>query len=127
MTSRSQVASYVADHLVAGRRESVRAAAAWLIAHGKRRQVKYLVRDVAQILADQGYVVCDIITARPLTSGGQADIERYIKHMLDATKLEVDRRVDVSVIGGALIELPDAELDGTIKTKLAKFVEGVSR
>ena len=127
MISRRQVAQYVVDHLKDSRQDAVADAATWLVARGRKRQVRYLVRDVAEILATGGYIAANVVTARPLTAGARREIEEYVREHTRATDVEMTTAVDGSLIGGALIELPGADLDATIKTKLSKFVEGVSR
>ena len=127
MASRVQVAEYVADKLATDRGEALREAASWLVAHGKARQARYLVRDVAQVLADRGYVYARITTARPLSEPARKRVEDFIREHTGAKKIELTDTVDPEVIGGARIEIPGSELDSTVRTKLAKFVEGVSR
>ena len=127
MASRAQVAAYVADKLTTDRREALREAASWLVAHGKTRQARYLVRDVAQVLADRGYVFARITTARPMSAHAKQEVEKFIRSQTGAKSIELVDAVDPGVIGGARIEIPGAELDSTVRTKLARFVEGVSR
>lgn len=127
MISRRQVAAYVADNMTAGRDSAIRDAAAWLVARGRKRQARYLVRDIAQILAARGYVVANVTTARPMSAAAMREIEDYIRARLAAQQIEMTTAVSRDVIGGALIELPGADLDSTVRTKLVKFVEGVSR
>jgi F0F1-type ATP synthase delta subunit len=126
MVSRFQVATYVADHLKDDRRKTLRSASAWLAARGRGRQAEYLARDVAQILGQRGYVYAEVTTAREISDNAKHEVKEFIKENTRAHEIELVTKVDTDLIGGALIELPDAELDGTVKTKLAKFVEGVS-
>jgi F0F1-type ATP synthase delta subunit len=127
MVSRFQVAGYIADHLERDRKKAIRSASAWLAARGKTRQAGYLARDVAQILGRRGYVYAEVTTARSLTETAKREIKEFIRAHTRAHEIELVTKVDRSLIGGALIELPEAELDGSVKAKLAKFVEGVSQ
>lgn len=127
MTSRVQVAEYVAGKLATDRGEALREAASWLVAHGKARQARYLAHDVAQVLADRGYVYAQITTARPISAYARKRVEDFIRDHTGAKQIELVVTVEPGVIGGALIEIPGSELDSTVRTKLAKFVEGVSR
>jgi|SRR6185369_10378995 len=124
MASRAQIAAYVAGQLSEGRAAALKQAAAWLQDTGRVRQVKYLVQDVAAAVARDGYVTVRITTARPLTSGAQAEIEGYIKDQTGAKQLELEMVVDRDVIGGVRVEVPGAELDATVRRKLARFVQG---
>jgi F0F1-type ATP synthase delta subunit len=127
MTSRAQIAAYMADNMTHGRTAAVKAAASWLVDHGKARQARYLAHDVASALAERGYVLARVTTARPLSDHAKREVDRFIREQTEAKHLELVTKVDKSIIGGALIEVPGAELDSTVRTKLAKFVEGVSQ
>jgi F0F1-type ATP synthase delta subunit len=128
MASRTQVAAVLADQMGGkGRAGAVLAAAAWLVDTGRDDQADYLARDVAANLAASGYVLVHVITARPLTAGARAKVEAYVKELTGAHELELETSVDIALIGGVRIETPSAQLDGTIRAKLASFVEGVSR
>jgi F0F1-type ATP synthase delta subunit len=124
MASRMQVASYVAERLQSDRHGALRAAAAWLSERGRSRQAPYLARDVAQVLAGRGYVYAQVTTARPLGSMGREHVERFIKKATGAHELELDLLVEPDLIGGIKIETPGQALDASVKTKLARYVEG---
>jgi len=126
MASRMQVAAYLADHLESGRSDAVRSAAAWLSTEGKGRQARYLARDVAQVLAGRGYMLVRITTARPLSTEAHSQVERFIKEATGAKNLELEASVDAGLIGGITIETPGQALDASVKTKLARYVEGAS-
>jgi F0F1-type ATP synthase delta subunit len=127
MVSRVQVATYVADHMESERKAALKAAASWLLDRGAARQARYLAQDVAQVLSDRGYVFARVTTARPLAPSAHRELVEFIKNQTGARHLELVTAIDHSLIGGARVELPGAELDGSVRAKLAKFVEGVSR
>lgn len=125
MVSRMQVAAGVADQMEAGRAQAVKSAAAWLVDHGRIREARYLARDVAAILADRGYLLVNVTTARPLDEGARQKIVAFIKEQTGARELELVATVDKSLIGGVQIETPLAALDASVRTKLARMLEGV--
>lgn len=125
MASRAQVAGHLAQHLAAGRSEAIRSAAAWLVNTGRTRQAGYLARDVAAILATRGHVLIQVTTARPLTDDARQKIQQFCKHLTGASELELEQKLDPTIIGGAIIETPGAILDASVRTKLARYVEGV--
>lgn len=125
MASRMQVASYVAGKLTTDRAQAVRAAAAWLSAHGHSRQAPYLARDVAQVLSESGYLLARVTTARPLSDEGRKYVEQFLKDQVGARELELEITLDPSLIGGITIETPGLALDASVRTKLARYVEGV--
>jgi F0F1-type ATP synthase delta subunit len=126
MASRMQVATYVADHLRDDRNHALRSAAAWLAEQGEAREARYLARDIAQVLAGRGYVFVRVTTAQPLSAEARAGVERFIKGVTGARELELDTAVDPEMIGGITIETPGQALDASIRTKLARYVEGVA-
>jgi F-type H+-transporting ATPase subunit delta len=127
MTTRTQVAAFVTDALERGETGVIQSAAAWLVSTGRERQAGYLTRDVARELAGRGYLWVRLTTARPLDSDALVTIEKFVRELTGANKLEVTTDVDPSIIGGLRLETPDAQLDATVRTKLATFVQGVSR
>jgi F-type H+-transporting ATPase subunit delta len=126
MASRMQVAAYVADHLSDSRQGALRSAAAWLADKGHAREARYLARDIAQVMAGRGYVLVQITTARPLGGEARAEVERFIKEATGARELELETTVDPEMIGGIKIETPGQALDASVRTKLARYVEGAS-
>lgn len=127
MTSRTQVAEYVAEKLTTGRRDAIRQAAAWLVDKKRSREVHYLAGDVARVLETKGYTLARVTTARTISHQASEDIRSYVARQTGARHVELDAAVDEAVVGGVRIETPDQELDATVTHKLAKFVEGVSQ
>jgi F0F1-type ATP synthase delta subunit len=126
MASRSQVAEYVARQLPGNRTQVLREAASWLIDTGRAHQAKYLAGDVAKVMKSRGYVYAVITSAHPLSATARESVEQFIKEQTGAGELELEEIIKPDILGGVLIELPDSLLDATIKTKLAKFVQGVN-
>jgi F0F1-type ATP synthase delta subunit len=124
MATRTQVAAALAERLGHDRRNTVREAAAWLVATGRARQARYLARDVAAHLEAKGYVMVRVTTARPLDHQAKQELEHFIKRQTGARQLELESVVNPEVVGGAQIETPLMMLDATIRTKLARYVEG---
>ncbi|HVQ44459.1 MAG TPA: F0F1 ATP synthase subunit delta [Candidatus Saccharimonadia bacterium] len=122
MASRFDVAGYVAEHLGADRRQTVQAAAAWLVDHGQSRGARYLARDVAGVLAAGGYVQARVVTARPLSAEARSHVEAYVKQATGVRELELETAIDPALIGGIIIETPGQALDASVKTKLARYV-----
>ena len=127
MISRRRVASYLAEGLVSARKQRVDEVAAWLVGAHKTRTAGLIARDVAELLARDGYVTAIVTTARPLSDQAVQQIEHQVKTATGATTVELARQVDPDVIGGLKIELPDAELDATVRTKLTNLVTEMAR
>ena len=127
MNSRTQVATYIASRLKENRADAIQEAAAWLIDTKRPRQAKYLARDVARILATEGYLALDITTARELSADTKDELARYAQKLTGAREVESHYVIHPDVIGGVLLETPTAQIDATIKRRLTEFVEGAIR
>ena len=129
MSSRTKVAQHVADVIRDGgdRQTALRDVAAWLSDHGKTRQATYVVKDVMQSLADNGYVVAEITSARPLSAASKKSVESYLLSLPGVINIECSYKCDASLIGGLRIDTSLGVLDASVRARLAKIVEGVSR
>lgn len=129
MSSRTQVAHHIAEVIRTGgdRKTALRDTAAWLRAHGKVRQADYIVRDVMQSLANTGYIVADITSAKPLSTASKKNVESYLLSLPNVKEIECSYKTDTSLIGGLRIDTSLGVLDASVRARLAKIVEGVSR
>lgn len=125
--TRRQVAGYLADGLQNSQSGRVRQAAAWLIANRRDNELPHIIHDVESIMAARGHVAAKVTTAHSLSPVLRSRIESLIKQQTKAQTVELATKVDAEVIGGLQIELPDASLDTTVRTKLTKLVAKVSR
>ena len=124
LVSRRKLAGYVAEQVQSGGgATAIRQAAAYLIETKQTHSVDLLVRDVEEILADQGTVVADITSARQLSAEDKASIAT----LLGATQLHAREVIDPSVLGGVRIETSGKRLDATLKHKIDLLKEIDSR
>ncbi len=122
MASRMQVANFVAERLDKDRAGTLRMAAAWLVAKGRRGQARYLAMDVAEALVGRGYVAARVTTARAMSAQTRTEVERFIKEATGGQQLELETAVDPAMIGGIRIETPGRALDASVRAKLARYV-----
>ncbi len=122
--TRRKLAGFVAEKLQSGDGESaLRQAAAYLVETGQTHSAGLLVRDIEAILAENGTVVADLTSARPLSEGDKA----AIAELLGAKELHARETVDPSVLGGVRIELSGRRLDATLKHRIDLLKEMDSR
>jgi F-type H+-transporting ATPase subunit delta len=113
--SRRKLARFVADSLSSATAENaVKQAAAYLIEAKQKRSAGLLVRDIEELLAENGTVVADITSARPL---GKED-KALVAKLLDAKELHTRETIDPSVLGGVRIEMAGKQLDATLKHRI---------
>jgi F-type H+-transporting ATPase subunit delta len=115
--SRRKIALHVAGKVLAGGAvadEAMRELAAYLVATKRTRELDLLVRDIEEVLADNGVVAANIASARPLDASVKAEITK----MLDVKNVQLRESVDETLLGGIRIDTPGKRFDGTIRHKL---------
>ena len=114
--SRRKIAAFVADKLTTGKLvdEAIREAAAYLIEVKRTSEVDLLVRDIEDVLAENGIVVADVTSARPLTDS----VRKEIRTLVHAKELHLRESVDPVVLGGVRVDIPGARFDGTAQRKI---------
>ncbi len=117
--SRRKLADYAADQIAAGKSGVLDQLAAHLIESGRTKEAELIVRDIQTALLSRGKAVVTVTSARALSSEAKADIERFVKAQYENVQtIELIEQIDKSVLGGVRIDLPNAVLDATAKTKL---------
>lgn len=115
--SRRKIAIFVTNKLLAGghqAHEVLRELAAYLVTERRTRELDLLVRDIEDMLAQNGVVIADITSARPLDEAVKAEITA----MLGAKSVQLRESVDETLLGGIRIDTPGKRFDGTIRHKL---------
>lgn len=122
--SRRKLALYAAKRLSDGDKASsvMRELGAYLIDSRRGRERELIVRDIETALLSRGIAIATTTSARPLSNTALSDITAMIKASYsDITKVVMRQNIDTAVIGGVKIELPDRQLDATVRTKLEKL------
>lgn len=117
--SRRKLAAFIAGKLVEGTaaEDVIKQAAAYLIETRQTHDVELLVRDIEEVLMEQGIVIADVTAAYPLTEQTKAAIADF----LEAKELHVRETVDKTVLGGVRVELPGQRYDGTLRHKIGRL------
>lgn len=96
--------------------------AAYLLAEGRTSELEPLLRDIMQYRAEHGIVEVIAVSAHPLTADVHTDIERHIKNVFpDAKQIIVSEELQPDVVGGVRLELPNQQLDLSVRAKLSRF------
>jgi len=74
----------------------------------------------------EGKVEAEIITARELTDAQKKTLSEALKARL-GRDVELDVKVDPTLLGGAIIRAGDLVIDGTIRNKLARLSTTLTR
>ncbi len=107
---------------ITGKAELVNSIAAYLAAEHRTVDLNSLTRDIMQYRLSKGIVEAVAVSAHEVNDTVLRDIEDLLKeHFPDAKKIIIDSRIDESVVGGIRIELPQENLDLSIRSRLNLF------
>ncbi len=116
--SRRTLARHAATRLAEGDKAVVPQLAAYLVETGRTSELDLIVRDIEDVLKEEGIVVAEVASARQLTDATVRAISSYLQHKYSADEVQLRQRVDPSLMGGIQVRTADAELDTTIRRKL---------
>lgn len=103
-------------------KQFAREIAAYLLQTGRSGDLNSLVRDMVAYRAKQGVVEANVVGARELTDKARGDIRSLTEQLYpNAKRVILNEQEDPRLIGGARVELPDQQLDMTIRAKLNRF------
>jgi F0F1-type ATP synthase delta subunit len=96
--------------------------AAYVLAEGRTGELDSILRDVMQYRADHGVVEVITVSAHPLDSAVQKDIQAQTRALYpDAKQIIVSEELDPSVLGGVRLQFANQQLDLSIRSKLNRF------
>jgi F0F1-type ATP synthase delta subunit len=127
--SRTRLAKLVADTtLQKGASKGFdREVAAYLLSEGRVNELDSLLRDVQADWAAAGHVEVVARSAYPLTAAVQSDIKRRVKQAYPQAKnIVINEVIDPEIVGGVRLNLPNQQLDLSIRSKLNTFKQLVT-
>jgi F-type H+-transporting ATPase subunit delta len=74
----------------------------------------------------KGISTAFITTTIPMDKELRTEIEKIVKKLSDKKLVEIDERVDKTLIGGFILNVGDRQIDASIKSKLEKLKLGFS-
>jgi F-type H+-transporting ATPase subunit delta len=87
----------------------------------KRRlfAIRDMIRDYLALDDDaKGVTRADVTVAEPLAEGHRAALEEALKNVTGGKSVEVNVKIDPSIIGGLVVKLGSRMVDASLKTKL---------
>ncbi|TMW53119.1 hypothetical protein DOY81_001847 [Sarcophaga bullata] len=77
--------------------------------------------------AHRGEVVCEVVTAKPLDSSQNKQLESALKAFLKNNQsLKITSRVDPNIIGGMIVSIGDKYVDMSIASKVKMYTDVIS-
>ena len=124
MTTRHHIAEIIGERTlhVTDSKKLAKEIAAYLLAENRTSELESLMRDVMEYRAQRGVVEAVAVSAHSLSD----DVKRQLKHIAQAQyphakKVLLDEKQDADLIGGVKLELPEKQLDLTVRGKLNAF------
>lgn len=124
--SRRTLARYAADQLLANQspKKVAEQLGAVLVASKRAGQAGQLIEDIAYELENRGVMaLAEIASATKLDDKLKVELEKFIKKAAAVDQVEIEERVDESLIGGVRIETAKRSFDQTIKRRLTDIRE----
>lgn len=69
----------------------------------------------------KGIISAEVTTTFPLDDSLRKEVKRIIKEISSKEEVELNEKIDESVIGGFLIRVEDKQIDETIQSKLSQL------
>lgn len=74
----------------------------------------------AQLAASRGEATAEVVSAKPLTDAQVTAVEDALKKAIGTT-VQVEQRVDESLLGGLVVRVGSRMIDSSLKTQLQKM------
>ena len=119
--SRRQVIAALIDMLEAGKsvRQVARTLAAYLVETRQTRNAELYIRDFELAAAERlGVTAAYVYSASELSDKVRKQVEQLVKAKSGTKAVEMVEKIKPELIGGIIIKTADAELDGSVRTKL---------
>lgn len=123
-TTRKELAEVIGEKTLhmQDREALVNGVAAYISTSRQSIDLDSLMRDIMQYRLEHGIVEAIAVSAHEVDTRVIKDIEDLLReHFTAAKSFLVDTRIDPNIIGGVRIELPQENLDLSIKSKLNTF------
>lgn len=69
--------------------------------------------------AERGVAVAAVTTAQPLDDAARASVVEAVRRSTGATEVQLTEQTDRTILGGAIIQIGDRIVDGSVRARLA--------
>lgn len=96
--------------------------AAYLLSENLTYELESLVRDVMEYRMKKGVIEAKLVSAHALGREVEADVRKILHDEYpNAKQIRIDQELEPETVGGVRIELPNEQLDLTVRSKLNTF------
>jgi len=100
--------------------------AAYLLTESRTADLEPLMRDILEYRAGRGQVEATAVSAFALSDEVRQELKSLVKSEYpDAKDIQLHDELDSKTVGGVRLDLPNEQLDLTVRAKLAKFKQFV--
>ncbi|TCW39257.1 F0F1 ATP synthase subunit delta [Laceyella sacchari] len=98
----------------------------YVLADRRRENIVFDLAQAFNELANEarGIAEAQVTTAFPLTEENKAEIVQAFEPII-GKKIKITEKVDSDILGGVIVQVGDRLFDGSLKTKLARFQDGL--
>ena len=76
--------------------------------------------------AERGLVIAQVTTAVPLTDAGRSSIAAAVRRATGAATVELREAVSRDILGGAVLQIGDHLVDGSVRTRLQNLRSSIA-
>jgi F-type H+-transporting ATPase subunit delta len=96
-----------------------------LARNGRKRELRNIIRLFKRIAAEhRGEATAEVVTARPLNDDQIAALKQQLR-VRAGREVNLDARVDASILGGIVVKLGSQRIDASIRSKLNRLASAM--
>lgn len=96
--------------------------AAYLLTERRVGDLESILRDVMQYRADHGVLEAEVVTAHEVDERILTEVRQLLQAAYkEAKTVHVTSHLDSAIVGGLRIDMPNEQLDMSVRSKLATF------
>lgn len=101
--------------------------AAYLVAHKRTNETDLLVKDIAdELFMQQNHLSVQVESAYPLAAATKKAIHTFLVQTTKARSVELQSRLDPTLLGGVVLRTPRQELNTSLRRKLKAIAGGTN-
>lgn len=96
-----------------------------LARNGRKSQLPSVIRAFRRLASEhRGEVTAEVVTARPLNDDQLAQLRQQLRSRA-GREVNIDARIDPSLLGGIVVKLGSQQIDASIRTKLNRLAQAM--
>lgn len=129
-TTRTELAEYIATESQKTKlpKSFSQRLAGYLLAEHRSGDLERIMLDVQAIRFEKGFIEATVASVRPLTRETKTQVSQLLKRRYPkAKRITLVETIDLALIGGITIQLPDERVDLSIAGRIRNFRMAVAK